>query len=214
MLNFDYIEEAKSTVIKDCLSLNLINELNAFADTKKDAYVPGKVVYNTAVEAVDLIYRKCNNYFHHITDKSNSPQCMIDMHGIVCHVMKEVNQKYYNYLIDDRPTDWTTGETSYMFVDYVINDNEKADFFFFHQDYGPTPTVRHRRLSCSIQLTDPSTYTGSILEVFTGRINYKLPRDLGTMLVFPSNILHKVTPITSGKRRALVTWFNAPAIPE
>ena len=32
----------------------------------------------------------------------------------------------------------------------------------------------------------------------------------GYMSIFPSFIVHKVTPITSGKRKSLVAWFTGP----
>ena len=32
----------------------------------------------------------------------------------------------------------------------------------------------------------------------------------GTVIVFPSAILHRVTPVTKGARYSLVQWYNGP----
>jgi PKHD-type hydroxylase len=37
---------------------------------------------------------------------------------------------------------------------------------------------------------------------------YKLDRGRGTFLVFPSFMLHRVTPVTRGTRWSLVAWFG------
>jgi PKHD-type hydroxylase len=35
-------------------------------------------------------------------------------------------------------------------------------------------------------------------------------RQRGTVLVFPSFLYHRVTPVTSGMRRSLVAWYLGP----
>ena len=32
----------------------------------------------------------------------------------------------------------------------------------------------------------------------------------GTLIVFPSDTYHQVTPVTRGERRSLVSWFHDP----
>jgi PKHD-type hydroxylase len=36
------------------------------------------------------------------------------------------------------------------------------------------------------------------------------PKELGTVIVFPSFVIHEVKKITAGTRRSLVTWVNGP----
>jgi len=38
-----------------------------------------------------------------------------------------------------------------------------------------------------------------------------MSRDLGTMVIFPSYVPHRVVPVTSGTRKALVVWAAGPA---
>ena len=66
-----------------------------------------------------------------------------------------------------------------------------------------------RKISFPVQLSDPSDYEG----VDFGIHNQKLPdwhKEKGTVLVFPSYMLHKVNPVTKGIRRSLVAWFEGP----
>ena len=42
------------------------------------------------------------------------------------------------------------------------------------------------------------------------RTPYWVPMVKGSVLLFPSYILHRVTPIKSGVRRTLVNWISGP----
>jgi PKHD-type hydroxylase len=65
-----------------------------------------------------------------------------------------------------------------------------------------------RKLSIVLQLTDPKAYEGGDLEIYTGGEPRKLPRSQGTLIAFPSYVLHRVTPVTKGTRNSLVGWIN------
>ncbi len=68
----------------------------------------------------------------------------------------------------------------------------------------------NRKISFSVQLSQAQDYEGSELKLYGDREAEKLPKDRGTMILFPSFILHEVTPITQGKRWALVGWVSGP----
>ena len=77
-----------------------------------------------------------------------------------------------------------------------------------------------RKISVSIQLSNSEDYEGgdmyftdlpkhsqtSELQTWTN----KRFRERGAVLVFPSFIRHKVTPVTKGTRLSAVAWFNGP----
>jgi PKHD-type hydroxylase len=71
-----------------------------------------------------------------------------------------------------------------------------------HVDIGAGP-MSLRKISCSIELTDPATYEGGGLEVGGDRIY--LGR--GDMALFPSMMLHRALPVTAGERWSLVCWI-------
>lgn len=69
--------------------------------------------------------------------------------------------------------------------------------------------IRVRKLSIVVQLTDPETYTGGDLEWISSIEHPRLlPRTRGTLIAFPSYVVHRVTPVTSGTRNSLVGWVT------
>ncbi|MGB0647256.1 MAG: 2OG-Fe(II) oxygenase, partial [Bradymonadia bacterium] len=66
-----------------------------------------------------------------------------------------------------------------------------------------------RKLSVTVQLDDEGVYSGGELEFEELQTSANL-RARGTVLVFPSYLRHRVTPVTNGVRRALVAWFYGP----
>jgi PKHD-type hydroxylase len=65
-----------------------------------------------------------------------------------------------------------------------------------------------RKLSLTIQLTEPSKYEGGNLEIYQSNEPLIMEKDQGMAVLFPSYVLHKVTPITKGERCSLVGWFT------
>ena len=73
------------------------------------------------------------------------------------------------------------------------------------------PHPYHRKLSLTLQLSDPKDYEGGEFEFESG-ID-ELPeeyREKGTILIFPSFYKHQVKPVTKGTRHSLVTWVEGP----
>tara|TARA_R110000868_G_scaffold323649_1_gene584585 strand:- start:358 stop:945 length:588 start_codon:yes stop_codon:yes gene_type:complete len=83
----------------------------------------------------------------------------------------------------------------------VYKDN--GGHYGWHLDLGPGAS--NRKISIVVQLSDPSEYEGGDLEINNGTIT-TVPKQLGLICLFPSFLLHQVTPITSGTRKSLVTW--------
>ncbi len=75
----------------------------------------------------------------------------------------------------------------------------------WHADLGPG--ISNRKLSVVLQLSDPSEYEGGELEMNPGGNLLVVPKKLGLICFFPSFLLHRVKPLTSGTRRSLVTWL-------
>ena len=65
-----------------------------------------------------------------------------------------------------------------------------------------------RKLSIVLQLTDDNAYEGGDFQIFESDNPISLPRKQGTLLVFPSYTLHRVTEVTKGTRNSLVGWIN------
>lgn len=93
-----------------------------------------------------------------------------------------------------------------------IGQYKKTGHYDWHVDIAmPDQNNMQRKLSISIQLNDPSEYEGGNLE-FKDIPEKEQPKLLqGSIIVFPSFLQHRVTPIISGTRYSAVTWAGGPA---
>jgi len=80
----------------------------------------------------------------------------------------------------------------------------------WHTDVGPG--MANRKVSVVVQLSDPTDYTGGDLNLNGGGGILTAPREKNTVIVFPSFVLHRVTPVLTGKRTSLVTWIAGPPL--
>lgn len=65
-----------------------------------------------------------------------------------------------------------------------------------------------RKLSISIQLTNPKEYEGGELYLYDDNKGTIMDKTQGTLILFPSYVLHEIMPITKGERNSLVTWVT------
>lgn len=65
-----------------------------------------------------------------------------------------------------------------------------------------------RKLSVSIQLTDPKEYEGGELYLYVDDEGKAMDKTQGTLILFPSYTLHEVMPVTKGERNSLVSWVT------
>ena len=91
----------------------------------------------------------------------------------------------------------------------LTNYNQSENGMYgWHQDYGGGIS---RKLSMVVQLTDPAQYEGGNLQVMTSGEPQNVRKQRGLVAIFPSYVLHQVTPVTQGSRQSLVTWVSGPA---
>ena len=102
---------------------------------------------------------------------------------------------------------------------------KKGQYYDWHCDSWDKPYIRQhpndpshgkiRKLSVTVTLSDPKDYKGGELEFdFRNMDPDKKPNILkckeilpkGSLVVFPSFVLHRVCPVKSGERNSLVIW--------
>ena len=104
---------------------------------------------------------------------------------------------------------------------------DTGQFYDWHSDGHPTPYKslendnmkgKIRKLSVTVSLNDPNEYEGGNLEFdFRNGKDYQDEdknsirtcteiRPKGSIVVFPSFVWHRVTPVTKGTRYSLVMW--------
>lgn len=82
--------------------------------------------------------------------------------------------------------------------------------FDWHSDSGDGRLAGKRKLTFVAQLSDPADYEGGALELNPAGRAEALPRGQGEAVLFPSFVLHRVTPVTRGVRRSLTIWVHGP----
>jgi PKHD-type hydroxylase len=112
--------------------------------------------------------------------------------------VESINQQFWNFDLD------------YIEVLQFTIYDELGDHYDRHVDMIYNG-IHPRKLSFSLQLTDPSTYAGSDLIVQPGVSDVPTVRDQGAFIAFPSFMPHRVTPLTQGSRYSLVGWVCGPS---
>jgi len=96
-------------------------------------------------------------------------------------------------------------------IQYTEYHAEKGGHYSWHHDINwDNSEAWDRKLSVTVQLSDPSEYEGGQFEFSECETPDASSRLKGTVLVFPSYLQHRVLPITSGTRKSLVAWFEGP----
>jgi PKHD-type hydroxylase len=115
----------------------------------------------------------------------------------------KLNQMYYNFDLN--------GFNELQFTEYRSGDGGKFDF---HGDihYGEPPSYMFQMRKLSIVVLLNSEFQGGEFQINTKNEidSQTIQLKPGTMIAFPSWVLHRVTPVTKGNRRSLVTWVLGP----
>ena len=88
---------------------------------------------------------------------------------------------------------------------------DRQGHFDWHTDIGAGPLAARRKLTVVVQLSDPAAYQGGVLELRPDSNVAQAQAARGTAVVFPSFVLHRVTPVTIGTRWSLTLWAHGPA---
>jgi PKHD-type hydroxylase len=115
-------------------------------------------------------------------------------------IVGRLNSQFYKYELYDSLRER---------LQYTVYEGAEGGHYDWHVDHGadaPDP----RKISISIQLSDPAGYEGCELEISFGDGIRTAPRKRGTAIAFASYVLHRVTPIVSGRRKSLVVWSSGP----
>lgn len=92
-----------------------------------------------------------------------------------------------------------------QYTEYYASENGHYDW---HQDIGPNEGSL-RKVSITVQLSEADEYEGGDLELWQGGSSvYKAARGAGVVFIFPSYMMHRVSPVTKGTRRSFVLWVG------
>lgn len=110
-------------------------------------------------------------------------------------LFKFINNEYYKFDLD------LNIKECLQFLEY----NEGCHYDW-HHDFGKGDISR-RKLTCVVQLTDPSEYEGGELEFFNIPFQ-EATKKQGSAIIFPAFVYHKVNKIKSGQRHSIASWIQ------
>ena len=86
-------------------------------------------------------------------------------------------------------------------------DHEKGHYDW-HMDIGGD-NLSQRKISITVQLSDSEDYLGGDLQLWPGgTYPIQAPRGKGNVVIFPSFMMHRITPVIKGTRKSFVLWLG------
>lgn len=118
----------------------------------------------------------------------------------VAKLAMEANAKMWRFALSSFKED----------AQYTEYDSACNGHYDWHMDLGSAAPTR--KLSVSLQLSEPDAYAGGELEFRIHRSTVQASKHKGTLVIFPSYLGHRVAPVTRGMRRSLVFWLHGPPL--
>ena len=129
----------------------------------------------------------------------------------ICWIKDDILKNFIYYKFESANSDpqWGYELTDIEHIQYTkYKTNGHYDW---HADIGPG-LLSKRKISITVQLSEPDEYEGGDLEIFKGgSMDGPFPtakREAGLVFVFPSFMMHRVTPVTKGVRKSFVIWLG------
>lgn len=121
-------------------------------------------------------------------------------------VIEDINYKHYNFDLN-----------GYDHLQYTEYDSSYGGKYDFHMDAVigeamPPKMLEMRKLSFTFLLSEPEVeFKGGEFEILINHLQPIRPvLKKGSIIFFPSFILHRVAQVTDGKRKSLVGWITGP----
>jgi PKHD-type hydroxylase len=117
-------------------------------------------------------------------------------------VVQKINNQYFNLNL-----------YGFQTLQYTIYNSEDNEFYAPHRDsFGKAIDGLVRKLTFSIQLSDPLEYEGGALVTDVDFYPETASTVMGDMICFLPTSVHEAQPVTKGCRHVLVGWVVGPPL--
>jgi len=142
-----------------------------------------------------------SSVLYYYVEKANRENFLYDINGFEDNVLQ-----YSKYGVGEHYT-WHSDENIER-QQNIIPEITDADRM---HNFSNISSESVRKLSVSLQLSDPSEYEGGELQIMDslGKL-YTCPKEMGTIIIFDSRARHRVRKVKSGVRKSLVGWVMGP----
>jgi PKHD-type hydroxylase len=96
-------------------------------------------------------------------------------------------------------------------IQFTLYKSSNNGQYKWHNDILNYDIESMRKLSISVQLSNEDEYEGGELEIISAPNNFIAPKKKGTIIIFPSFLIHRVKEVTKGNRISLVLWIDGPS---
>jgi PKHD-type hydroxylase len=122
-------------------------------------------------------------------------------------VIDSINNQYYGFELN--------GYDTFQYTEYEAHETGRYDY---HMDTimgknVPVDMNEVRKLSITMCVNEPGEeYEGGEFQINNGQEKdaETIPTKKGRMIIFPSFMIHRVAPVTKGKRKSVVVWVTGP----
>lgn len=121
------------------------------------------------------------------------------------NIIQATNERFYNFDLN--------GYDMFQYTKYFSDRRGRYDFhtdMIFGEAIHQGNIIETRKLSMTLCLNDD--YEGGEFQLNLGMENASVtvPTFKGRAIFFPSFLIHRVTPVTSGIRKSIVVWVTGP----
>jgi len=190
----DHIHQTMS--VGDVFTFEEIQRIKAYASTLETS--PARVGPDDSVERgiTNNSIRQCQVSWLHPTNECNW------VYMRLVDVIHKMNSQYFNFNLYGIQT-----------LQYTIYNADEKGFYSIHKDARSTAeSGLVRKLSFSMQLSDPTEYEGGELITEASFKPEVATKELGSITFFNSDLLHEAKPVTKGSRHVLVGWVIGPPL--
>lgn len=166
----------------------LINHLDSLTTKRGEVGGPEGTVDDDKIRSSNIAWLGLNNDTQWIYDR-------------MAYVARALNGQFYKFDLYGFNED----------MQYTVYSGEEQNHYDWHVDTSPSNNFSPRKFSMVLQLSDPLEYVGGDLQILTSVEPVSVDKEKGLIAAFPSYVLHKVTPVTQGKRKTLVVWICGPS---
>lgn len=124
----------------------------------------------------------------------------LELKNLLFSYVDQANQDFFNFNLYNRAN-----------IQYTEYHGSEGGHYNWHHDVDwNRDDGLDRKLSITVQLSDPKDYTGGDFEFSEVENVPSIYKQKGSILIFPSYLQHTIKPVTAGLRRSLVAWFEGP----
>ena len=118
----------------------------------------------------------------------------------IMQLVADVNREHFGFVLEE------FGER----MQVAAYDGDGGGHFDWHSDIGDGVLAARRKLTVVLQLSMAASYEGGVLSTNHAGHEQEASREIGTAILFPAFILHRVSPVRHGTRLSLTTWVHGP----